>query len=220
MAYTDDDLLFLSGIQHFRFCRRQWALIHIDMQWTENRLTIEGNYLHRNADNPEHRIRSGESPALRAVPLVSYRLGITGISDVVELIAAEDPDNSITVSRFPGRGLPYPVEYKHGRPKNDNCDILQLTAQAMCLEEKHGIRIPRGAMYYAATHKRLEVEFSSALRHEVADVCANMHRLYSQAVIPPPEYGPKCRNCSLYDCCNPEVVSGQWLSDYLKILDT
>lgn len=220
MAYSDDDLLFLSGIQHFRFCRRQWALIHIDIQWDENRLTIEGNYLHRNADNPDHRIRSGETPALRAVPLVSYRLGITGISDVVELLPADDSDNSIAVDRFPGRWLPYPVEYKHGRPKSDNCDILQLTAQAMCLEEKYSIIIPRGAMYYAATHKRLEVEFDSALRQEVEDVCARMHSLYSQGAIPPPEYGPKCRNCSLCDRCNPEVDSGRWLGDYLKILDS
>ncbi|MDE5655483.1 MAG: Dna2/Cas4 domain-containing protein, partial [Muribaculaceae bacterium] len=126
MAYSDDDLLFLSGIQHFRFCRRQWALIHIDIQWDENRLTIEGNYLHRNADNPDHRIRSGETPALRAVSLVSYRLGITGISDVVELLPADDSDNSIAGDRFPGRWLPYPVEYKHGGPKSDSCDMLQV----------------------------------------------------------------------------------------------
>ena len=143
--YTDDDMLMLSGIQHFRFCPRQWALIHIDQQWSENRLTVEGHILHKRVDDPFYRQKCGNFIALRSVNIASPNLGLYGITDVVELHPTDDVNNSIRHPKYCGLWHPYPVEYKHGRPKRNEEDEVQLAAQAMCLEELYGITIPNGA---------------------------------------------------------------------------
>ena len=132
--YSEDEMLMLSGIQHFRFCPRQWALIHIEQQWEENRLTVEGELLHKHADDPFYRQKCGDYIALRSVNIASSELGLYGIADIVELHPTEDKSNSITHPKYPGSWLPYPIEYKHGKPKKNEIDEVQLAAQAMCLD--------------------------------------------------------------------------------------
>ena len=136
LMYSEDELLMLSGIQHIAFCERQWALIHIEQQWSENVLTVEGHHLHEKADNPFEAENRGNVAIIRALPLVSLQLGFSGIADVVELArAGHDVTNSIPVSGREGKWLPVPVEYKRGKPKADHCDEVQLCAQVMCIEE-------------------------------------------------------------------------------------
>jgi len=137
--YSDDDMLMLSGIQHYRFCPRQWALIHIEQQWEDNRLTIEGQFQHRRVDDPFYRQKCGNSISLRSVNIASRHLGLYGITDVVELHPTVDTTNSIRHPKYAGLWHPYPIEYKHGRPKRDEVDEVQLTAQAMCTEAQYTI---------------------------------------------------------------------------------
>ena len=159
--YTAEELLPLSGIQHFLFCRRQWALIDVERQWQENALTVEGKLLHKRVDQPFFsETREGIIQA-RSVPVASYRLGLTGVCDVVEFSEAQPG------ARLPGREgtyLPTPVEYKRGHPKSDPCDEAQLCAQGMCLEEMLSVSIPYGYLFYGETRHRLEVTFTPELK--------------------------------------------------------
>lgn len=162
--YEDDDLLMLSGIQHFAFCPRQWGLIHIEQQWEENHLTVEGRWLHRRVDNPQAMERNRNVVHLRSVALVSHQLGFSGIADLLELTAAQGQDNNtIEVPKYPGRWTVYPIEYKHGKPKHDEVDEVQLCAQAMCLEEMYGIEIQEGAFFYESIRRRFPVVFTREL---------------------------------------------------------
>lgn len=212
-------MLFLSGVQHYKFCPRQWALIHIDIQWTDNRLTLEGKYIHQNVDNPKYRHRAGERPALRSVPVASKELGLTGICDLIELLESNSKE-AITVDKYDGRWTPFPVEYKHGKRKPDSCDILQLCAQAMCIEEKYAITISQGAIFYASEHHRMDVQFSDILRQEVKDVVRRMHSLFDSGTIPEPNFSPKCRNCSIINICNPTINTGKGLDNYIQLLES
>lgn len=131
MKYDDDHMLMLSGIQHYMFCPRQWALIHIEQQWEENRLTAEGQLLHQNVDDPSYRQKNGDVITLRAVTIASHSLGLYGVTDAVELLPSDNAKDAITHPRYPGFWKPYPIEYKRGRPKTDERDKVQLAAQAM-----------------------------------------------------------------------------------------
>ena len=172
MMYGDDDMLMLSGIQHYRFCPRQWALIHFEQLWDDNRLTMEGILMHKHVDDPFYRQKCGEFIALRAVNVASHELGLYGVTDVVELHPSDDAANSIKHPKYPGLWQPYPVEYKHGKPKRNEIDEVQLAAQAMCLEEQYGIRIPCGAFFYGEIRRRVEVEITDGLRQIVRE-CSN-----------------------------------------------
>ena len=127
--YSEDDMLMLSGIQHFRFCPRQWALIHIEQQWNDNRLTIEGQILHKHVDDPFYRQKCGDQITLRAVNIASRELGLYGISDAIELFPSQSTENTIHHPKYPGRWKPIVVEYKHGKPKRNEIDEVQLAAQ-------------------------------------------------------------------------------------------
>lgn len=127
MYYDDDHMLMLSGIQHYMFCPRQWALIHIEQQWGENRLTAEGHLLHQNVDNPAYRQKNGNVRTLRAVHIASHSLGLYGITDAIELLSSDGPEDAITHPRYPGFWKPYPVEYKRGHRKPDERDGLKQT---------------------------------------------------------------------------------------------
>lgn len=149
MAYYDDDqMLMLSGIQHYMFCPRQWALIHIEQQWSENRLTAEGQLLHQNVDNPAYRQKNGDVITLRSVHIASHSLGLYGVTDAVELLSSDSSTDSITHPRYQGYWKPYPIEYKRGHCKPDERDKVQLAAQVICLEEMYNIHIPEGALFH------------------------------------------------------------------------
>jgi len=210
-------MLMLSGIQHFMFCPRQWALIHIEQQWDDNRLTIEGELLHKHVDDPAYRAKNGDIICLRAVSVASRVLGLYGIADLIELLPSPSPDNAICHPRYRGYWLPRPVEYKHGQPKQDMSDELQLTAQAMCLEEQYHITIEYGEIFYAQTRRRHRVDFTGSLRDLVIDNARQMHETFSTRQLPAAEYSAKCRKCSLIDICMPDQRSpvGNYLAKNL-----
>ena len=156
--YREEDLLPLSGIQHFAFCRRQWALIHLEQQWQDNMRTVEGDLLHRRAHDEALRERRGGTLILRSLPVVSYTLGLSGQCDVVEFHA--DPAG-VSIHGEDGQWRPFPVEYKRGHPKAHHADELQLCAQAMCLEELLCCSFSAGALFYGEPHRRTLVLFSS-----------------------------------------------------------
>lgn len=199
--YTEDDLLMLSGIQHFAFCQRQWALIHVEQQWEENSLTLQGNWLHRNVDNPYAMERNKGTVLLRSVAVVSYRLGLYGIADMIEFAPSPTKENTMVLPKYDGFWRPYPIEYKHGKPKADETDEVQLCAQAMCLEEMYNISIVNGAFYYGQTKHRLEVYFTDTLRQKVEEYASQMHQLYKSCITPKAVYENKCRSCSISNQC-------------------
>jgi CRISPR-associated exonuclease Cas4 len=200
--YAPDDLLPLSGIQHFVFCRRQWALIHIERQWQENVLTAEGRLLHKRTDDPFFTETRRGVVTSRSVPIASYRLGLSGVCDVVEF--TESPEGV----KLPGREglyLPAPVEYKRGHEKRDPCDEAQLCAQAMCLEEMLSVAIPAGYLYYGETRHRLQVELTAELRDLVKKMAEEMHTYFARGYTPRVKTSKACRSCSLADTCLPEL---------------
>jgi CRISPR-associated exonuclease Cas4 len=214
-------MLMLSGIQHIAFCERQWALCYMEMLWQDNWLTVEGSWMHRKADDVEANESRGDIVTLRSVNLASHRLGLYGIADVVELWRAEasDPD-AVAHPKYDGRWRMVPVEYKHGRPKEDYIDEVQLCAQAICLEEQYGISIPRGCIYYGETRHRIEVRFDDALRDATTKLACRMHELYDARLIPAPAYRKTCRSCSIVSLCMPkEFASAMPVSIYLRQLE-
>ena len=176
--YSEDEMLMLSGIQHYVFCPRQWALIHIEQVWADNRLTVEGQLLHERADNPFYRQKNGACVSLRSVAISSRQLGLYGFTDVVELQPSEVADNCIKHPSYPGYWKPYPVEYKHGHAKPDERDEVQLAAQAICLEELYQIRIERGYLFYGETRRREEVLIDERLRLFTQRCADEMHSFY------------------------------------------
>jgi CRISPR-associated exonuclease Cas4 len=200
--YHPDELLPLSGIQHFCFCRRQWALIHIEQQWQENVLTVEGKQLHNRADNPFFsEVRNGVITA-RSMPVASYRLGLTGICDVVEF--TRSPEGVRLFGRT-GTYLPTPVEYKRGKEKKEPVDEVQLCAQAICLEEMLSTSIPQGFLYYGEIRHRVEVKLIDDLRDLVFKMSEEMHSYFDRGYTPQVRPSKACKSCSLADICLPEL---------------
>lgn len=214
-SYTDDQMLMLSGIQHFVFCARQWALSHIDQIWEDNVLTVEGSLQHEIVDNPEYRQMNGGVITLRGLRIASYSLGLSGIADAVELHPAEDGDG-IGFDKYPGRYIPYPIEYKHGSKKRTDCDIVQLVAQAMCMEEMYGMAITEGALMYRKTHRKINVSITEELRQRVRNLAGQMHECFDSGTIPMAYLEPKCGNCSLSDRCMPLSPGMEDVKSYLK----
>lgn len=221
ISYQEDDLLLLSGLQHFAFCKRQWALIHLEQQWSDNVRTYEGDLLHRKVDNPSIRETRGKVIISRATPLVSRSLGITGTADVVEFHAAEQEDLSEYVTTLTGRkGLwkPYPVEYKRGKPKGGDCDEVQLCAQAMCLEEMLNVKIEAGSLFYGQQERRYMVTFTGQLRESVESYLLEMRKFLNSGTTPDGKYSKACKSCSLIDLCLPKLSAcsvEQYLESFL-----
>ncbi len=205
MAYPDEDLLALSGIQHMAFCPRQWALIHIERQWQENLLTIEGRFLHEKADNPYIVEKRRDLIVSRAVNLASYELGLCGVADIVEFWQAEGPENAVKLPKRQGFWRPMVVEYKRGRPKHTDCDEVQLCAQTICLEEMLGVSIATGALFYDAVKRRESVTLTEALRERTQELAKAMHRLYTAGLTPIAEVTKSCTRCSLNELCLPDI---------------
>lgn len=209
-------MLMLSGIQHYMFCPRQWALIHIEQQWADNRLTTEGQLLHKNVDNPFYRQKNGDTITLRSLHIASKQLGLYGITDAVELLPSDSPEDSITHNRYTGYWKPYPVEYKRGHSKPDERDEVQLAAQAMCLEEMYDINIPYGALYYDEVKHRETIAISDGLRRTTQQCAKQMHDIFKSGIMPKPVKASHCRNCSLKDICMPEMSDCTQVKTYLN----
>lgn len=221
--YEEDEMLMLSGIQHFVFCKRQWGLIHLEQQWAENVLTFEGRQMHRRADDPYFNETRGDVLISRAMPLVSSSLGLYGVADVVEFHAVADTSketNKVKLSGRRGWWRPYPVEYKRGNKKEDDCDEAQLCAQAIALEDIFGITIIEGALYYGERERRVPVKFDSLLRERVRKLSLEMHEAFASGVTAKPVFAPKCKSCSLVDICKPKMSFGsgsteRYMREYL-----
>jgi CRISPR-associated exonuclease Cas4 len=202
MTYIESDLLPISSLTHLSYCKRRFALIHIEQQWAENVFTAEGHTLHDRV----HELESENRPGVRIVRglrLVSYALGLVGQADVVEF---RQNKAGITLPEASGLWQPIPVEYKRGKPKKDNSDKIQLCAQAMCLEEMLNISIPHGTLFYGKIKRRTQVELTSSLRQETKDCVRQIRNILERKVTPRIEYSKKCNNCSLYDICLPQTT--------------
>ncbi|MEW6054734.1 MAG: CRISPR-associated protein Cas4 [Nitrospirota bacterium] len=191
--YSEDDLIQLSALQHIVFCERQCALIHIEQLWNENLFTAEGRLMHDKVDMANRESR-GDVRIEYGVPIRSLRLGLIGKADVVEFHRMND-----------GKWVPFPVEYKRGKPKMDDCDKVQLCAQAICLEEMLNLEINNGALFYGRTRRRENVVFDEKLRLETEGASKKVRVLIESGVTPKAEYSKKCKKCSLYELCMPKV---------------
>lgn len=186
-----DNPIPLSALQHWSYCPRQCALIHIEQAFAENLHTARGRAVHALVD--EAGVESlGRARIERAMPLWCDRLGLIGKADVVE---------------FAADGTPYPIEYKHGRRRQRRHDELQLAAQALCLEEMTGKPVPAGAIYHHSSRRRREVHIDATLRTEVETATRTVRLMLSEASLPPPANDSRCRECSLIELCQPKLVA-------------
>ena len=201
--YSDSDLLPLSGLQHLIFCERQCALMFIEHIWSENILTAEGRVLHEKAHEPGIERHKGLKIA-RELSLKSVKLGLSGKADIVEF------------HREGKIWRPFPVEYKHGKPKKNRCDEVQLCAQAMCLEEMLELDIPEGAIFYGKTRRRFPVKFDEPLRSLTIETAAAYHRLIESGITPPARYSKRCESCSLKFICQPKGTAHRSVARYLN----
>lgn len=224
--YAEDALLPISALQHLAFCERQWALIHLEQQWAENLLTAEGRVMHERTHGEESESQ-GNLRIVRGLRVRSLRYGLVGVADTVEFVRlSEDPTRpGVRLPNRRGRWQPKLVEYKRGRPKPDNCDLVQLCAQTFCLEEMLSTSIPAGAIFYGRPRRRLEVAIDADLRRNTEALCERLHRLHQAAVTPPAVYEKKCRSCSLRDACQPEATAsasaaGVYLDRCLREIET
>lgn len=213
MEYDDSEFLQLSGLQHFVFCRRQWALIHIEQQWVENYLTTDGELLHTKTHDSGSTESRGDLMITRGVYIRSSRLGLSGQCDVLEFHS--DP-KGIRLHGKEGLWQPFPVEYKRGMPKEHNADTLQLCAQAMCLEEMLYCTIPRGALFYGEKRRRTSVEFTPELRSQVEKHLTEMHDLFRRGYTPKVKPTKSCSSCSLKELCLPKLLGARSVKDYMR----
>lgn len=213
MAYDDDELLPLSGIQHYAFCKRQWSLLTVDGVWEENQLTMLGSLFHERAHDQSIREHRGDVIIVRGLWVVSHELGLSGVCDVVEF--HQDP-GGLPLANEEGRWLVVPVEYKHGVSKRTDADRLQVCAQGMCLEEMTGATIGQGFLYYGKSRSREIVPFSDELREKVRRFCEEMHSAYRRKASFKPVKTKACASCSLNARCLPDRVVVANVSAYIR----
>lgn len=188
--------LYLSRLQHYLFCPRQFALIELEAVWEENLFTAEGQILHENVNHGGHETRKSIT-TIRSLRLGHNTLDLEGVADVVEYHRQAD-----------GSSLPYPIEYKRGKPKAHRADDVQLCAQALCLEDMHDCTVLQGAIFYGKTRRRHVVEFNDTLRHLTHDAIKKCRDIMVNKYTPKPHYSTsKCRNCSLKNQCHPKIFN-------------
>lgn len=213
--YSEDDLLPISALQHLEYCVRRCALIHTEGVWTENVQTAEGRALHERVHKAPSENVDGVRVA-RGLRLCSRELGLFGIADVVEFHPTESRDERTVL--LPGsqqRWIAFPVEYKRGRRKSEMSYLVQLCAQALCLDEMLGGLTPAGALYHGKSRRRQVVQFDAILRTRTWNRVHELRRLIESGAVPEPIHGPKCRFCSLSDKCMPKLSLSRSARDYV-----
>ena len=213
MEYKEEDFLLISGIQHFVFCRRQWALIHVEQQWEENYFTVDGEIKHERTNNPNIHEKRRDTITVRAMPVNSHVLGITGKCDVVEF---KKDEMGIYIPQYNDKFTVTPIEYKRGKPKEDNSDILQLLAEAYCLEEMLAAQIDKGYLFYFETRRKEEVIFTDELRKQLTDMIEEMHSYMNRGYTPKVRISKKCKSCSLKNICLPELNKSELVKEYIQ----
>lgn len=217
MSFAEEDFVLISALQHWIFCPRQCALIHIEQQWEENLFTAEGRGIHEKVHGADAEIRDGIR-IVRGLRLRSLQLGLVGQSDVVEFHETSD---GADVPGLQGRFRLYPIEYKRGKPKIDISDEVQLCAQALCLEEMLCTKVLKGALFYGRPRRRKEVEFTDALKQKTYEETYRLHEFISKKVTPKAKYSKKCRSCSLIDLCIPKTTGiRKNISQYLSQMES
>ncbi|MFQ5781268.1 MAG: CRISPR-associated protein Cas4 [Nitrospiria bacterium] len=188
----ENDLIMISALEHYSYCPRQCALIHVEQTYDENLYTLRGQAVHRRVDEVKTEYQEGVRIE-RALPLWSYCFGLVGKADVVE---------------FHGE-TPYPIEYKHGPQRRREHDDLQLCAQVICLEEMTGKEVPRGAIFHHSSRRCREVIFNPRLRELVGTTVHAIREMFASKTIPPPVNDKRCRHCSLQESCMPSAIALQ-----------
>lgn len=211
--YSEEDYLMLSGIQHFAFCRRQWAIIHIEQQWAENYRTTAGELMHKKAHDKGSFEKRGNLLIVRGLRISSHELGVSGQCDVVEF---HQDETGVEVFGYNGKWNLVPIEYKHGEPKENNADELQLCAQAICLEEMFQTSIPDGYLYYGENRRRSYVEFTDNLREDVRRMAKEMHELFRRGYTPNVKPSKQCKACSLENLCVPKLQKAMKTREYIE----
>ncbi len=211
--YAEEDYLMLSGIQHFAFCRRQWAMIHIEQQWAENYRTTAGELMHRKAHDEGSFEKRGDLLIVRGLRIASRELGLSGQCDVVEF---HENEKGIAIFGYDGKWDLVPIEYKHGSPKENNADELQLCAQAVCLEEMFQTDVPEGFLYYGEKRRRSPVKFTDDLRFEVKKMADEMHALFQRGHTPNVKPTKQCKACSLENLCVPRLQKSIRVREYIE----
>lgn len=209
-----EDFLPMSGIQHFCFCRRQWALIQLEEQWAENQRTAEGRLEHTRCHDTTQTERRGSLLITRGMKVVSHRLRLSGDCDVVEFRASPD---GVPLQNTEGRWQPMPVEYKHGHTKENDADRLQLCAQAMALEEMLACEIPEAALFYEETRRRELVPLTAELRQKTQAMADEMHQYFVRGYTPKVRPGTFCNACSLKELCLPVLYKRADPKAYLRL---
>lgn len=208
-----DSYLLISGIQHYLFCPRQWGLIHLEQQWAENQLTAEGEEMHSRVHDSNSSYKKGELLSLNAMHVFSRKLQIEGCCDVVEF---HQSDTGIELFGRSGLWTIMPIEYKHGISKDNDSDVLQIVAQAICLEEMFNCQIDRCALFYGKTHSREYIELNDNVRNRLNKVIEEMQQLFTRHSTPHAYKSKKCSSCSLFDICVPTIFEKETVSDYIK----
>lgn len=214
MEYAEEDYLLLSGIQHFQFCRRQWALIHIEQQWEENLRTVEGELFHAKAHDDNFVEKRKNIIITRGMRVFSHTLGINGVCDIVEFI--RNDKDGISIFGRKGKYIVEPVEYKRGEPKIDQSDVLQVVAQAMCLEEMMACHIKKGYIFYGATRRRETVNITDELRDKVKKDFKEMHQYFEKKYTPKVKWTKSCNACSMKNICLPILGKNKSVQEYIK----
>lgn len=201
--YDQDLLLPISALQHVVFCERQCGLIHVEQVWDENVFTAQGRIMHERVHERDRESR-GDVRIERGVPLRSLKLGLIGKADVVEFHRANE-----------GKWKPFPVEYKRGKPKADDCDKVQLCAQAVCLEEMLDLEVSNGALFYGRTRHRLDVVLNNSLREKTQNAAKKAQEIIRKGATPKANYTRKCKSCSLQIHCMPKLPQKWSVKTYL-----
>lgn len=210
----EEDYLWLSGIQNFAFCRRQWALMRIEGVWQDNQLTAEGTVQHEKAHDPFVKESRGDVYIVRAMRVVSRELAISGECDVVEFY--RDDISGVNIFGKPGKWIPCPIEYKHGRSKIGDEDRMQLCAEAMCLEEMLCCSISFGYLFYQSTRRREKVILTDELRSKVRASVEEMWDYQKRGFTPKVRKTKKCSNCSINDLCVSKLYTAPKVEAYIK----
>ncbi len=211
--YSEEDYIQISALQHFRFCRRQWALMYIEGLWRENELTVEGDLIHKRAHDKSLSESRGDELIVRGLPVKSSVMGVSGECDAVVF---RKTDDGVALRGREGLWSVMPVEYKRGHTKTNDCDRLQVAAQALCLEEMFCCRIDMGALYYHETRSREYVDIDDELRDTVIKAFAEMHDLIKKSYTPKAKRSSRCFKCSLCDLCLPTLSDGGSAVEYIR----
>lgn len=209
----ENEYLLLSGIQHFQFCRRQWALIHVEQQWLENVKTVEGQAVHTKVDQPEMKEKRGNKIVVRAMPIVSHELQLQGICDAVEF--HQNP-NGVYIPMYNNYYTLSVIEYKRGKPKQGQEDIVQLVAQVMCLEEMLACTIEDAFIYYNEIRRREKVNITEDMKNLVRKITKEMHHYYERHHTPKVKTGKHCNSCSLNNICLPVLNTHKNVAAYMR----